>query len=364
MIREFFKKETVLCISGILAAVSVFAVPPNPDYIGYIDFKTLSLLFCLMLVMAGFTKLGVFSRLADSLLRRCTTVRKLSYVLVLLCFFSSMIVTNDVALITFVPFAIETLKRAGKKDSIILVVVLQTAAANLGSMLTPIGNPQNLYLYSLSGMSVGDFLMLMLPYTLVSLAMIVISVLFVKNGRAEYNAVNTKTDKKLCCMYIILLIISIMSVAHIIPYYISLAAVLAAVLIADRKVIAKVDYSLLLTFVFFFIFIGNIGKIEVFRDFINGVISGHETLLSVAVSQVVSNVPAAMLLSGFTDNVKGLIVGTNIGGLGTLIASMASLISYKYFVNYDNSGKGKYLLVFTAVNIVMLVVLFAVSVMN
>ncbi len=364
-ILSFIKRETVLCVSGVLAVVSMFIVPPNSEYIGYIDFKTLSLLFCLMLVMAGLSKLGVFSNLADTLLKRTGTVRKISFVLVLLCFFSSMLVTNDVALITFVPFAIETLKKAEKKQHIISVVVLQTVAANLGSMLTPIGNPQNLYLYSLSGMSVVEFILLMLPYTLVSLAMIVISVLFIKNSGAEYvpDKTDTKIKKGLCGVYVILMIISVLAVAHIVPYYISLAIVFATVLIIDLKTIAKVDYSLLITFVFFFVFIGNMGRVGVFGDFINSIISGHEILSSLAVSQVVSNVPAAMLLSGFTDNVKGLIIGTNIGGLGTLIASMASLISYKYFVNFDNAGKGKYLLIFTAVNAVMLVVLFAVSVL-
>lgn len=358
-IINFVKKETVLTVSGILALISMLIVPPSAAYIEYIGFRTLSLLLCLMTVMAGLSELGIFSALADALLRRVKTVRSIAVVLIMLCFFSSMLLTNDVALITFVPFAIETLGKAGHKKQIIPVVVMQTIAANLGSMLTPIGNPQNLYLFSLSGMEPGSFIMLMLPYTVLSFIVIAAACIYFpcKSAGYEPGERNIKPDNRKTAMYCVLFLLSLLTVAHILSFEAVLFITVISVLIADRRTLMKVDYSLIITFVFFFIFIGNMGKISAFKEFIQNIITGREVGVSILVSQCISNVPAAVLLSGFTDNLNAVIIGTDLGGLGTLIASMASLISFKYIVVYDNNIKGRYFVVFTIANIIMLAAL-------
>ena len=353
-IKKFLKNEPVLIVSFVLAVISAFIVKPSAEYLGYIDFRTLALLFCLMAVMAGLGSLGVFRVLAQKLLKGVGSVRALSLVLCLLCFFSAMLITNDVALITFVPFTAEALRISGKKEKLIPIVVLETVAANLGSMLTPIGNPQNLYLFSAFEMSMGDFVSAVLPYTVLSLILVIAFALFTGNEKAESASVaDEKISAGKAAVYAVLFAISLLTVLEVIPYPITLAVTVAAVLISDRKTILKIDYSLLLTFVFLFVFIGNLGNIAPVSEFLKKIVVGNEVIAGIAASQVFSNVPAALLLSGFTDNAKALLVGVNLGGLGTLIASMASLISFKLAVK-ENIKAGRYLLYFTVVNIVFL----------
>ncbi len=353
-IKKFIKNEPVLIVSAVLAIVSAFIVKPSAEYLGYIDFRTLSLLFCLMAVMAGLGGLGVFRVLAQKLLKGVGSVRALTLVLSLLCFFSAMLITNDVALITFVPFTVEALRISGKKEKLIPIVVLETVAANLGSMLTPIGNPQNLYLFSAFKMGMGEFVSAVLPYTVLSLVLVVAFALFTGNEKAESAAA---TDEKIsvgkAVVYAALFAVSLLTVLDVIPYPITLAVTVAAVLISDRKTVLKIDYSLLLTFIFLFVFIGNLGNIAPVSEFLKKIVVGNEVIAGVAASQVFSNVPAALLLSGFTDNAKNLLIGVNLGGLGTLIASMASLISFKFAVK-ENVKAGRYLLSFTVVNVIFL----------
>ncbi len=375
-IFTFFKKETVLCVSLMLALLSMLFVPPDIEYLGYIDFRTLAILFGLMSVMAGLQKIGVFDWVAQKLLSRVKSGRSLILMLVLLCFFSSMLITNDVALITFVPFAFIVLRMLGEEQQKRLalpVVVMQTIAANLGSMLTPVGNPQNLYLYGMAGISVGSFLTLMLPYTLLSLALLVGWGLIQGRACTEVSGIvsaKARTDdpcgKKAVyplVVYLVLFLLCLLAVGHILPWQAVFFVVVLAVLLTDRRVFAKVDYSLLLTFAGFFVFIGNMGRIPLFRDFLQSVIAGREVYTAIAASQVISNVPAALLLSGFTENYAGLIVGTNLGGLGTLIASMASLISYKYVAKEMKDRKGGYIALFTAGNLFFLAALVLLHLM-
>lgn len=358
-IRNFIKKETVLCIVAVLAAVSCLFVPPSADYIGYMDFRTLSLLFALMTVMAGFSECGVFTYFARRLLERTHTVRGVCTVLVLLCFFTSMAVTNDVALITFVPFAIEVLTEADRRGSIMKTVIFQTVAANLGSMLTPIGNPQNLYLYSLSGMSAAELIQTMLPYTAVSFALVCACLVTVKKKDAVRACTDGggTVDKKGTAVYAVLFGVCMLTVGGILHYAAALAVVAVAVLVYDRRILARVDYSLIATFIGFFIFIGNVKNIGALSGLLETVIDGNEFAAAVISSQVISNVPAAVLLSGFSQRYELIMIGADIGGLGTLIASMASLISYKYFVNFAPDKKGRYIALFTAVNIIFLAVM-------
>ena len=355
-IVSFCKKETVLSIAIVLAVISSFFVHPDKEYLGYIDFRTLAILFCLMAVMAGLQEIGVFRFVAEKLLGRVNHIRGLVFILIMLCFFSSMLITNDVALITFVPFTITALKLSNQTKKLIWIVTVETIAANLGSMLTPIGNPQNLYLFSKFNMSMGDFISTILPYALLSLVLIVASCLFV--GRDSLESPKNKTENNFSKLhigiYIALFIIALLTVFRVIPYLVTVAITIIAILIFDRKVITKVDYSLLLTFVFLFIFIGNLGEIKPISDFLKSIINDNEVLVGVISSQVFSNVPAAILLSKFTENAKDLLIGVNIGGLGTLIASMASLISFK-FVAKEKIGTVKYILIFSITNIVFLV---------
>ena len=362
-ILHVLKTETVLVVATFLALVSLFFNPPSKEYVGFIDFRVLGILLALMFVMAGYQLNGVFAKLGGKLIAKCNTTLKLSFVLVFLCFFSSMLLTNDVALITFVPFALLTLKM-GRKDSLIIpVVVFQTIAANLGSMLTPMGNPQNLYLYGLSGMNIGEFIMLMLPYTLVSAVILVICIFAViKRESIDAGFVDDEGNegvarKSHIIIYSALFILCILTVIRFVEWYIVTLIVMGVVLIIDRRVFKKADYSLLLTFIAFFIFIGNMGEIEVVNNMLSSLIEGRELLVSVVSSQVVSNVPAAILLSGFTDNYEALIIGTNLGGLGTLIASMASLISYKQVTGKYKEYTGKYFISFTVYNIMFLAIL-------
>lgn len=374
----FIKKETVLTVAIVLAVISAVLVIPDKTYAGYIDFRTLSILFCLMAVMAGLQKLGVFRKVAGMLLRHTHNTVQLVEVLVLLCFFFSMVITNDVSLITFVPFTFIVLRLSGEdamKKLAVPVIILQTIAANLGSMLTPIGNPQNLYLYGKAQMSAGAFILLMLPYSLVSLLLLVLcAAVTAKRSKISVQGVTTVSlgdnvesetaERKgyLLPMYLLLFLLCLFTVARVIPYPVTLVIVAAAVLILDRSTITKVDYSLLLTFVGFFVFIGNMGRMPAFRDFLQGIIGGREVMTSVIASQVISNVPAALLLSGFTEDVQALIVGTNLGGLGTLIASMASLISYKQVAGEIPEEKKRYFGGFTVANIAFLAILLVLNI--
>ena len=369
------KKDIVLTIAILLALLSSLFVHPDKQYINYIDYRTLILLFCLMSVMAGLRKIKLFDRVAATLVSRCTNEGQLIILLVVVVFFTSMIITNDVALLTFVPFTISVLNILHpnvKNRWMITLIVMETIAANLGSMLTPVGNPQNLYLYNVSGMSMGGFLLIMLPYSVLSLVMLIIWIIIRCNSKSSNmdrnikldNIRNTNSeiaynsrDKRIIGMYFLLFILCLLTVVKIIPFYITLVILLVCIIIFDRDTIKNVDYSLIFTFTGFFIFIGNVGRIPVFRDFLQAFISGKEMITAVLCSQIMSNVPAALLLTGFTDNIRMLIIGTNLGGLGTLIASMASLISFKFIQREDKNVNGKYIATFTAANVVFLICL-------
>ncbi len=384
---HFLKKEIVLTVALLLAVVSMFFVKPDKEYIDYIDFSTLSILFCLMAVMAGLQRMGVFRKIAEALLSKVQKTWQIVLILVMLCFFFSMLITNDVALITFVPFTFIILDLLGEeteKKLLIPVVVLQTIAANLGSMLTPIGNPQNLYLFGKAQMGIGEFMLLLLPYTAVSFLLLAGCCVWLgrSGGREGGASAQTGGASKLqapqgngtsleslttgtklqggawdISRYLILFVLALLTVAKFVPFEITLAVTVVTMLLFDRKLFAKIDYSLLLTFVGFFVFIGNMGRVDAFREMLQSIIHGNEVLTAVVSSQVISNVPAALLLSGFTEDVGALIVGTNLGGLGSLIASMASLISYKYIVKENRCGKGAYFAYFTVANVVFLAIL-------
>lgn len=378
---SFFKAETILCIAFLLAVLSAFMIPPSAAYADYLDWRTLALLFCLMLVVAGLQHTGTFHFLGNTLLSGVKSSRGLALLLVFLCFFASMLITNDVALITFVPFAILLLSMANQTRLLIPVVALQTVAANLGSMFTPIGNPQNLYLYSRYSLDPGDFLITMLPLTLLSGLLLLIAVLLLPcTPLAMEQAPDAKTapqsadsapsgsndTKQLFSgslslphlfFYLALFGVCICCVLHLITWPVMICIIVLSILAVNRSLFGKADYKLLLTFVCFFVFIGNLQQIPAVSSILNTFIQDRELLLGILFSQCISNVPAAFLLSGFTDQVRPLLYGVNIGGLGTLIASLASVISYRFYTGVADAQKGRYMLVFTIYNVLFLLIL-------
>lgn len=382
-VREIVRKDPVLVVAVVLALCSCAAVPPDAAYAEYVDPRTIGMLFSLMTIMCGLSRLGVFRIACRHLLSVVRGPRRLALALTLLAFFSSMLITNDVALVTFVPFALLALRTLDSPRHACFTVVMMTIAANLGSMLTPVGNPQNLYLYSVSHMRIGEFVLLMLPYAAASLALLVGAIaLFGKipertqtsatrgakpddNEHAdEIPQLATDADDPApsplrVLPWATLFVLALLSVAHILPYQAIVVTTIAVALIADRRALAHVDYALLVTFIAFFVFVGNVGRIEMVSAALAQLIDGHELAVSVIASQVLSNVPAAILLSGFTSNFAALIVGTNLGGLGTLIASMASLISYKQVALVLPREKGRYFMLFTMWNVAFLAILAA-----
>lgn len=374
-IVNFAKKETVLFAAVLLAFGSMVCVPPDMQYLSYIDYRVLALLFCLMTVMEGFKSTGFFAAVAGKLLEKVKTFRQLYLVLVFLCFFTSMWITNDVALLTFVPFTVLVLRMTGLEQEMIPVIVLQTIAANLGSMTTPVGNPQNLYLYSISGMGIGAFLQIMGPLTLISAGLIFLICLIhkdfpIRQGMLGKEIVGVRKAGENQVLAV-LFFISLLSVFRILSWKLLLLIVLAScigikVFCKEKYLPLKADFGLLLTFVAFFIFIGNMGRICAVREVLSQILNGRELLISFLCSQMISNVPAAILLSGFTQEYRGLLQGVNIGGLGTLIASLASLISYKFFAAESEQTpaagtRGRYMLTFTIWNVGMALVLLAAA---
>ncbi|MDO4492527.1 MAG: SLC13 family permease [Clostridia bacterium] len=359
-VLAFVKKEPVLAVSFLAAFVSCCFVAPDRTYLSYIDFKTLALLFCLMTVVEGLNRAGIFRSMASFTLKKCGTLRSVGVALVLMSFVSSMLITNDVALITFVPFAILVLTMANAPQAIVWVVVVQTIAANMGSMLTPVGNPQNLYLFSKYGLGFGEFFGITAPVWIVSLVVCLVLCFGVRKTKLELPQIEkTVVDGRSALVYAVLFVVCLLVVFRILPWPVMLAAVVLTALVVDRGILRSADYCLLLTFVMFFVFSGNLSRMGSVRNALGSLLKGRELLVSALSSQVISNVPAALLLSAFTDNARGLILGTDIGGLGTPIASMASLIGYKLYCASKGAEPGKFMKTFLVLNFSLLILALA-----
>lgn len=357
----FFRGQVVLTVSLIAALLSMLFVWPDAEYAGYVDFPVLILLFCLMGVVAGFRKAGVFENLTQGLLRFASNARVLGLILMNVCFFVSMFVTNDVALITFVPLTLMLYAHTGSMKNCIMTIILQTAAANLGSMMTPIGNPQNLYLYTQFDLTMGDFFSALLPVGMASYILLTAACFLITSEKMQlHETASVKLDWKKITVFGVLFVICLLTVLRVIPHALCLILVCAGMLI-QPKLFLHIDYPLLLTFVCFFVFVGNIGRIEPVRELLSSLMEGRELLVSAVVSQGISNVPAAVMLSAFTENVQPLLQGVNIGGLGTPIASLASLISYQLYAKSKGAENGRYMGCFLIVNVVLLVILLALT---
>ena len=356
------KKEPVAVISSLLAVVSIFFIPPDVKYFGYIDYKTIFCLFCLMASIKGIENEGFLSFLSDKMAKKIHQKRSLVFLLIFLCFFSSMLMTNDVALIAFVPITLTVLPVYKMEKYSAIIVVLQTLAANIGASLTPIGNPQNLFIFVKYDYNVLSFLTQTLPFVIFGGLLLIAACFLIPNGKLlkedTINQNGNSLNKNRLIIYFLLFILSISAVFELIPFWIVTPVVIASTFFIDKKTLVKVDYGLLLTFISIFILVGNITRIEDIKSFITNCASVDTFLTAIGASQFISNVPAAVMLSGFTNDAGKLLLGVNVGGLGTLIASMASVISFKLFSSSYPNKKGSYMLIFTVLNIAFLVLTY------
>ena len=360
-LASWARGEAVLCIAALCAAVSALFVPPDAIWASYFDVRVLVLLFCLMATVAGCRASGLFDALAKALLQGDRSFCVVALTLVMLPFFASMLVTNDVALLAFVPFAVLVLTHAGRIGSLAWVVVLQAVAANLGGMATPVGNPQNLYLFMRYELDLAEFAGLLLPYVALSLVALAAAALASGRGRTcvAVPLASEGIRVKRAALHAALFGLCLLSVARVVEPLVLLPVVLVALALFDRRMFRAVDYGLLLTFACFFVFAGNMGRIEQVRDLFEWLMRQNALLTSVAASQVISNVPAAVLLSEFTGDWQSLLLGVDIGGLGTPVASLASLIALRLYLHAEGAAIGKFMMTFAVVNVTFLALLLA-----
>ena len=357
-VLTFLKDNAVLMIAILAAAVTSFIVPPDEKYLDYFDFKTLACLFSVLAVVSALRNIRFFYTLAKAIVRKFRNARAAILVLVYVTFIGSMLIANDMALLTFLPLGYFILHTTKKEKYLAFAFIMQNIAANLGGMLTPFGNPQNLYLYSKFNIPDGEFVQIMFPpFVLAVLLITICCLIFVKNEPLEIEEKAASLPVGRVIVYLLLFAIAIMMVFRFMPYQIGLIIIPLALLFLDRQALMQVDYGLLFTFVFFFIFAGNMGRIEVVREFFSYLLSINTLVFSALSCQVISNVPSAILLSQFTDNYRELLLGVNIGGAGTLIASLASLITFKEFTKQDPKHTLAYVLKFTAFNFAFLIIL-------
>lgn len=356
-IVSFVKKNTVLVIAVIAAAVTSFIIPPNREYISYFDFKTLTCLFCVLAVVCALKNISFFYILAQKVVQKFKNTRRCVIALVYITFIGSMFIANDMALLTFLPLGYLILTSTGKEKYMALTFVLQNISANLGGMLTPFGNPQNLYIYTKFNIPTGEFMSIMFPPFMLSILLITACCFLIKPEPMEFKGETYKINRKRAPIYLVLFALSIIIVFRVIPYWIGLIVIPAALLILDRKALRDVDYGLLGTFAAFFIFSGNMARIGVVREFFSMLLEKNTMIFSILSCQFISNVPSAVLLSQFTENYRELLLGVNIGGAGTLVASLASLITFREYIK-SNPAEGLYYIgVFSAFNFGFVIIL-------
>ncbi len=352
-------KENIVLIIAIIAAIfTSFIVPPDAKYLVYFDLKTLSCLFCVLAVVCALRNIKFFYTLAREIVRRFKNARIAILALVYITFIGSMLIANDMALLTFLPLGFFILSTTKKEKYLAFTFIMQNIAANLGGMLTPFGNPQNLYLYSKFNIPDGEFVTIMFPPFILAIALITLCCLiFVKNEALEIEESDVKLPIGRVVIYLALFAVAIMMVFRFMPYWVGLIIIPLALIFLDKKALMQVDYGLLFTFVFFFIFAGNMGRIGVVRDFFSYLLNINTLVFSALSCQVISNVPSAILLSQFTDNYRELLLGVNIGGAGTLIASLASLITFKEYTKQDPDHVKQYVVKFSLFNFGFLITL-------
>ena len=355
--KSFIKKNAVMVIAMVLAFITCFFVPVDKKYLEYFDFKTLSCLFCVLAVVCALKDINFFYMLARKTVQLFKTTRMCILALVYITFIGSMLIANDMALLTFLPLGYFVLTATGKQKLMAFTFVMQNIAANLGGMLTPFGNPQNLYLYSAFNIPNGEFVSIMFPPFIIAVLLITACCMLIKPEPLHIADEPMKISKKRTILYMLLFALAILIVFRGVPYGVGLVVIPLVLMFADREALKEVDYPLLLTFVFFFVFAGNMARIDIIQNFFAKLLNKSTLLVSILSCQFISNVPSAILLSQFTDNYRDLLAGVNIGGVGTLISSLASLITFKEYMKH-NPGKLKYYMsVFTVLNVGFLVAL-------
>ena len=360
-ILSFAKKNAVMLIAALAAIITSIIVPPDKEYIKYFDFKTLTCLFCVLAVVCALRNIRFFYTMAKAIIRKFKNAKICILALVYITFIGSMLIANDMALLTFLPLGYFVLHTTGKEKYMAFTFIMQNIAANLGGMLTPFGNPQNLYLYSKFNIPDIEFVTIMFPPFIISIALITACCLiFVKSEPLVIEEKAASLPIPRVIIYLVLFAFSILIVFRTVPYYYGLIIVPIAILILDRQALLQVDYGLLLTFVFFFIFSGNMARIDIVRDFFSFLLDKNTLVFSALSCQFISNVPSAILLSQFTDNYRELLLGVNIGGAGTMIASLASLITFREYSKQDPGHTLRYILKFSAFNFLFLGILICV----
>ena len=357
-VPKFCKKNIVLMIAVVAAIITSIIVPVDRQYIEYFDFKTLTCLFCVLAVVCALRNINFFYMLAEQIVKLFKNARFAVLALVYITFIGSMLIANDMALLTFLPLGCFVLKTTGKKKYMAFTFIMQNIAANLGGMLTPFGNPQNLFLYSKFNIPTDEFVLTMLPTFILSIAIITVCcIVFVKKEPLELEGETMHISKTRTAIYLVLFAYSILIVFRFIPYWTGLVIIPVSLLFLDKKALKMVDYPLLLTFCAFFVFSGNMARIDIVKELFQFLLEKSTLLFSVASCQLISNVPSAILLSQFTNDYKNLLLGVNIGGVGTLVASLASLITLREY-SKNNPGKTKkYMVMFTAFNFSFLIIL-------
>lgn len=346
-----------MCIAAMAALVTAFLIPPDQEYLGYFDVKTLTCLFCVLAVVCAFKNINFFYILAEKIVKSCKSTRRAILVLVYITFLGSMLIANDMALLTFLPLGYYVLSSSNQNRYMAFTYIMQNIAANLGGMLTPFGNPQNLYLYTKFEIPNGEFVEIMFLPFVISVVLITVCCLFVKDEPLQIQEKRQTLSVGRTILYGLLFALAIAIVFRGIPYWIGLLVIPAVLLLADRKALKMVDYPLLLTFVFFFIFAGNMGRIQLVKELFAFLLDKSTLLFSVLSCQVISNVPSAILLSQFTNNYRELLIGVNIGGVGTLISSLASLITFREYTKNNPGKTGYYVGMFSAFNFGFLIIL-------
>lgn len=357
-ILSFIKKNTVLVVAFFAALFTGFIIPPDSMYISYFDFKTLTCLFCVLAVVCALRNVNFFYILAQKIVHMFKNARAAVTALVYITFIGSMLIANDMALLTFLPLGYFVLSSTGKEKYMCFTFIMQNIAANLGGMLTPFGNPQNLYLFTKFNIPTLEFMGIMAPPFVISIAIITLCCfVFVRPEHLEISDVKPEFERKRTIIYLLLFILSIAIVFRTIPYQTGLVIIPVVLFFMDKEALKSVDYPLLFTFVFFFIFAGNMARVEVVQKIFGYLLEKSTLLFSIISCQFISNVPSAILLSQFTSNYKDLLVGVNIGGVGTLIASLASLITFREYTKYNPKKALKYIGIFTAFNFSFLILL-------
>ena len=358
---SFLRKNVVMVVALLAAVVTAFFVPPDREYLQYFDVKTLTCLFCVLAVVCALKNIQFFYILAKKIVRSFRNARMSVLALVYITFIGSMLIANDMALLTFLPLGYLVLTATGKQKYMAFTFIMQNIAANLGGMLTPFGNPQNLYLYTKFNIPTGEFMNIMLTPFLLSITLLTICCLCVKKETLVMENESVILPKGKTIIYSLLFTLSIVIVFRIIPFWIGLLVIPVALFFLDKKALAQVDYALLGTFMAFFIFSGNMSRIPAVQSLFESLMSKNAFLISVLSCQVISNVPSAILLSQFTSNYSALLLGVNIGGVGTLISSLASLITFREYTKHNPKKAGKYILLFSAFNFGFLIILSAIT---